>query len=108
MTPCITHGHTLTSKVPFADVITAISRYAFVTSPYPVILSLEVHNDVPQQEIMANVLRDILGDALLSESLDPSKPLADDDELPSPDALKYKVLVKVRTSVCPKSFRTQY
>ncbi|EPQ27478.1 uncharacterized protein PFL1_05016 [Pseudozyma flocculosa PF-1] len=95
-TPQITHGRTLTSKVPFADVIAAIGRYAFVTSPYPVILSLEVHTDVSQQEVMAKILRDTLGDRLLSEKLDDECHSPTSTELPCPEALKYKILVKAK------------
>lgn len=94
--PQITHGRTLTSRVPFQDVISAIARYAFVTSPYPLILSLEVHADPPQQEVMARILKETLGEMLLSQPLD-SRPLPGvDDELPSPDDLKFKVLVKAK------------
>lgn len=94
--PQITHGRTLTSRVPFQDVISAISRYAFVTSPYPLILSLEVHADPPQQEVMARILRDTLGEMLLSQPLGSQATPGVDDELPSPEALKFKVLVKAK------------
>lgn len=91
--PQITHGHTLTSKVPFKDVITAIARYAFVKCQYPLILSLEVHNDLPQQTTMAKLLREILGEALLCEKLHaPSRP----GELPTPEELRGKILVKAK------------
>lgn len=91
-TPHITHGHTLTSKVPFADVIEAIGKYAFISSPYPIILSLEVHNEIPQQDIMAAILRQKLGSMLLSERLTGKDAK---DALPSPDRLKGKILIKV-------------
>lgn len=94
--PQITHGRTLTRRVPFQDVISAIARYAFVTSPYPLILSLEVHANPPQQEVMARILQDTLGELLLSQPI-PSRPvLGAGDELPSPEDLKYKVLVKAK------------
>jgi hypothetical protein len=32
--PIIYHGHTLTSKIKFHDVIVAIRDYGFMTSPY--------------------------------------------------------------------------
>ncbi|KAN0065760.1 hypothetical protein ACQY0O_000890 [Thecaphora frezii] len=96
MMPQITHGRTLTSKVPFADVIAAIGRYAFVTSPYPLILSLEVHTDVPQQEVMAKILRETLGDSLLTQRLDSDENPKAITELPCPEALKYKILVKAK------------
>ncbi|PWN20751.1 PLC-like phosphodiesterase [Microstroma glucosiphilum] len=91
--PQITHGHTLTSKVPFKDVIAAIARYAFIKSQYPLILSLEVHNDLPQQTTMAKLLRELLGEALLCEKL-PKASRA--NELPTPEELRGKILVKAK------------
>ncbi|XP_069808206.1 1-phosphatidylinositol 4,5-bisphosphate phosphodiesterase delta-3 [Dendropsophus ebraccatus] len=88
--PVIYHGHTLTSKILFKDVIFTIKHYAFKYSPYPVILSIENHCGLEQQVTMAYHLRTILGDMLVSEPLknaDPSK-------LPSPEALRGKILVK--------------
>ncbi|KAF9348807.1 Phospholipase C [Mortierella sp. AD094] len=87
--PIIYHGHTLTSKILFRDVIEAISTYAFVNSPYPLILSLELHCDIDQQEIMANIMRTKLGSWLVVAPLE-----TDSVSLPSPDDLKYKILVK--------------
>ena len=46
---------------PLQDVITAIKVNAFKTSPYPIILSLEVHCSVPQQQRMAQILAETLG-----------------------------------------------
>jgi hypothetical protein len=40
--PVVTHGKTLTSSVPLSSVCEAIMKYAFVASPYPVIISAEV------------------------------------------------------------------
>ncbi|XP_055032457.1 1-phosphatidylinositol 4,5-bisphosphate phosphodiesterase delta-3-A isoform X2 [Misgurnus anguillicaudatus] len=88
--PLIYHGHTLTSKVPFRKVVEAISEYAFRASPYPLILSLEIHCSVEQQKIMAQQLCSILGDRLLTKPLN-NKPL---QCLPSPEDLKGKILIK--------------
>ncbi|XP_058230768.1 1-phosphatidylinositol 4,5-bisphosphate phosphodiesterase delta-3-A [Hemibagrus wyckioides] len=90
--PVIYHGHTLTSKVSFKEVIETIAQYAFKVSPYPLILSLENHCSVEQQAVMAQHLRSILGSALLS------KPLSDQtlNQLPSPEELKGRILVKAR------------
>jgi phosphatidylinositol phospholipase C delta len=60
--PIIYHGYTLTTKILFHDVIAdAIKPYAFYTSEYPVILSLENHCSLKQQETLAKHLRVILG-----------------------------------------------
>nr|XP_029485515.1 1-phosphatidylinositol 4,5-bisphosphate phosphodiesterase delta-3-A-like isoform X2 [Oncorhynchus nerka] len=88
--PVIYHGHTLTSKVPFTEVIETIAEYAFKASPYPLILSLENHCSVEQQAVMARHLRSILGDKLLTKPLNEQQL----QSLPSPEALKGKILVK--------------
>ncbi|KAL0984453.1 hypothetical protein UPYG_G00141740 [Umbra pygmaea] len=88
--PVIYHGHTLTSKVPFTEVIETIAEYAFKVSPYPLILSLENHCSVEQQVVMARQLRSILGDRLITKPLDEQQPQI----LPSPEDLRGKILVK--------------
>ncbi|XP_058904820.1 1-phosphatidylinositol 4,5-bisphosphate phosphodiesterase delta-3 isoform X2 [Kogia breviceps] len=87
--PVIYHGHTLTSKILFRDVIQAVRDHAFTLSPYPVILSLENHCGLEQQAAMARHLHTILGDMLVTQLLDSQNP----EELPSPE-LKGRVLVK--------------
>ncbi|XP_058708780.1 1-phosphatidylinositol 4,5-bisphosphate phosphodiesterase zeta-1-like [Poecile atricapillus] len=89
--PIVYHGHTLTSKIPFRSVIHVIDKYAFMSSAYPVILSLENHCSPKQQEVMADCLKSILGDKLLTT---PIGGAVDMTELPSPEALKFKVLIK--------------
>lgn len=51
--PMIYHGHTFTTKIPFGAVVETIERNAFVTSPYPIILSIENHCSLQQQTRMA-------------------------------------------------------
>ena len=83
----IYHGRTLTSKILFEDVIKCINDYGFKTSPYPVILSLDVHADIPGQEKMAEIMIRVFGDRLLMP----------DDKMvqwPSPNELKGKVILK--------------
>ncbi|XP_053412125.1 1-phosphatidylinositol 4,5-bisphosphate phosphodiesterase zeta-1 [Nycticebus coucang] len=87
--PIVYHGYTLTSKLLFKTVIQAIHKYAFMTSDYPVVLSLENHCSPSQQEVMADNLQATFGDSLLSDILDEFQ-----DRLPSPEVLKFKVLVK--------------
>ncbi|XP_076868769.1 1-phosphatidylinositol 4,5-bisphosphate phosphodiesterase delta-1a isoform X2 [Brachyhypopomus gauderio] len=88
--PLIYHGHTLTSKVLFKDVIKAIRDYAFKTSEYPVILSLENHCCVEQQKVMARHMTSILGSALLTKPLGSKMP----STFPGPEELKGRILVK--------------
>ncbi|XP_042330233.1 1-phosphatidylinositol 4,5-bisphosphate phosphodiesterase delta-1 [Sceloporus undulatus] len=87
--PVIYHGYTLTSKILFSDAIKAIKNYAFKTSPYPVIISLENHCSLEQQKMMAHHLHTILEDMLLVAPLE-----GNTNELPSPEQLKGKILVK--------------
>lgn len=61
--PIVYHGHTLTSKIRFRDVIRAIRDHGFAATPYPVVLSLEVHCSVAQQTTMAAIMREIIGGA---------------------------------------------
>ncbi|XP_040419970.1 1-phosphatidylinositol 4,5-bisphosphate phosphodiesterase zeta-1 isoform X2 [Cygnus olor] len=88
--PVVYHGHTLTSKISFCSVIRVIDKYAFAASEYPVILSLENHCSPKQQEVMAEHLENILGDKLLTSTIGDSVVT----QLPSPEALKFKILVK--------------
>lgn len=87
--PVIYHGYTLTSKILFKDVITVINNYAFKTSPYPVIISLENHCTLDQQKTMAKHMKNILGNKLLLMPVEGRV-----KEFPSPEQLKGKILVK--------------
>ncbi|NXM75582.1 PLCZ1 phosphodiesterase, partial [Serilophus lunatus] len=89
--PIVYHGHTLTSKIPFRSVVHVIDKYAFMSSAYPLVLSLENHCSTKQQEVMAECLKSVLGDKLLHLPIDGETEMA---RLPSPEALKFKVLIK--------------
>uniref|UniRef100_A0A8C9ZHP1 Phosphoinositide phospholipase C n=1 Tax=Sander lucioperca TaxID=283035 RepID=A0A8C9ZHP1_SANLU len=88
--PIIYHGWTRTTKIKFEDVVKAINDHAFVTSEFPVILSIEEHCPIEQQRQMARIFRDVFGDKLL---LDPVEQMA--EQLPSPTQLKGKIILKV-------------
>ncbi|KAL1639878.1 hypothetical protein SLS58_007465 [Diplodia intermedia] len=90
--PIVVHGRTLTTHVLFADCISVIQKYAFVSSPYPLIISLEVHCNPEQQAAMAEIMKNQFGDQLQQEPLD------DSQVLPSPEQLKHKILIKVKAS----------
>jgi phosphatidylinositol phospholipase C delta len=100
--PIIYHGRTLTSRLPVRDALTAIGKYAFIASPYPVILSIEVHCEQPQQDKLADILRATLGPALLDAPMfgevlvEEHAGCAKVEVLPSPEHLKYRILVKAK------------
>jgi phosphatidylinositol phospholipase C, delta len=89
--PVVMHGRTLTSQVSFADVMSTISKYAFVKSPYPLWISLEVHCNPAQQALMAEIIKATCGSKLVTEPLDPSS-----EQLPSPSQLLNRILIKVK------------
>ncbi|CAN9509501.1 unnamed protein product [Ophioblennius macclurei] len=92
--PYITHGFTMTTEIPFKEVIEAIAESAFKTSPYPVILSFENHVDSSKQQAkMAEYCRTIFGDALLIDPLE-KYPLVPGQALPSPQEMMGKILIK--------------
>ncbi|KAJ2409831.1 1-phosphatidylinositol 4,5-bisphosphate phosphodiesterase delta-1, partial [Coemansia sp. RSA 2530] len=88
--PVVSHGHTLTTRILFEDVIIAVSQYAFAVSPYPVILSFETHCSLPQQARMATILKKHLGAMLVVSPVGHEQ----EYELPSPNQLKYRIIVK--------------
>ncbi|XP_055085431.1 1-phosphatidylinositol 4,5-bisphosphate phosphodiesterase epsilon-1 isoform X3 [Periophthalmus magnuspinnatus] len=91
--PVIYHGHTLTTKIPFKDVVEAVNRSAFITSDMPVILSIENHCSLPQQRKMAEIFKTVFGDRLVTRFLFESD-FSDDPHLPSPWQLRGKILLK--------------
>lgn len=94
--PAIYHGRTLTSKVSLTDVARAISRYAFVASPYPIIISAEIHCSLKQQDQAAEIIRREFGDALVTSTVDGEVTI---EALPSPERLKRRILFKVGCSL---------
>ena len=89
--PIVMHGRTMTSSVLFADCISVIEKYAFESSPYPLILSLEVHCNPEQQQAMVDIMIRELGEQLIREPVEPSS-----SRMPSPEALRNRILVKVK------------
>ncbi|KAK9455195.1 PLC-like phosphodiesterase [Dipodascopsis uninucleata] len=91
--PVISHGRTFTSEVSFADVVSAIHKYAFISTPYPLILSLEIHCNSDQQQKMSEVMKSVFGDTLVTAPI-----INNSLTLPSPEDLKHRILVKVKAS----------
>lgn len=91
--PIITHGKAMCTDILFKEAIIAIRDCAFVTSDYPVILSFENHCCKKQQYKLAKYCDEYFGDLLSKEPL-PDSPLVPGQSLPSPNQLKYKILIK--------------
>ncbi|XP_010141795.1 PREDICTED: 1-phosphatidylinositol 4,5-bisphosphate phosphodiesterase eta-1 [Buceros rhinoceros silvestris] len=94
--PVVHHGYTLTSKILFRDVAETINKYAFIKNEFPVILSIENHCSIQQQKKIAQYLKEIFGDKLDLSSV----ATGDSRQLPSPQNLKGKVLVKGKKLPC--------
>ena len=77
----------------FKDVCNAIMEVGFKKSPYPIVLSIENHCSLPQQEMLATIMKDTFKESL-------QLPMASaHNTLPSPEALKNKILIKGKRSL---------
>jgi hypothetical protein len=103
--PTVYHGHTLTQHVRFGDIVSALAETAFLASPFPLILSLEVHCSARQQDRMAEILRTEFGERLVFSTTEETESIAasvfvPDKQpfqlLPSPAALRGRVIVKAK------------
>ncbi|KAG6902504.1 hypothetical protein C0995_015696 [Termitomyces sp. Mi166 len=91
--PVVFHGKTLTSKVSVRDICSAIAKYAFVTSPYPVLISAEIHCSVKQQDILVQIMIEVFGESLIRAPVEGRPRIS---VLPSPEDLKGKILLKAK------------
>ncbi|KAI5857544.1 PLC-like phosphodiesterase [Tricharina praecox] len=98
--PEVFHGYTLTKEIRFKDVCKAIKEYAFSdveaeryggAGQGPIIISLECHAGIQQQNKMVDIMNKVWGDSLVKD-IEPE----DVNNLPSPDALRGKILVKAK------------
>lgn len=94
--PAIFHGKTLTSKVSLREVCEVIAKYGFVASPYPIIISAEVHCSLPQQDLIAEIMIEVFGDTLVRMPYGDSAGRPKINILPSPEDLKGKILLKTK------------
>eukprot|EP00066_Takifugu_rubripes_P018407 XP_011607673.1 PREDICTED: inactive phospholipase C-like protein 2 [Takifugu rubripes] len=92
--PVVCTGHTLSPPLAFYSVLEAIEKCAFVASDYPLILCIENHCSHQQQAVMYQHLTRILGDKLYTEP-----PNQDDSYLPTPHALRHRILLKAQKLV---------
>eukprot|EP01012_Entosiphon_sulcatum_P020379 TRINITY_DN25343_c0_g1_i1.p1 TRINITY_DN25343_c0_g1~~TRINITY_DN25343_c0_g1_i1.p1 ORF type:complete len:751 (+),score=115.02 TRINITY_DN25343_c0_g1_i1:37-2253(+) len=99
--PVVTHGHTLTTKLLLVDVLRTIKQYGFETSPYPVVLSMEMHCKSQQQIRVAQLLREVFGAQLKVAS----------DYNPAtftPEGLRHCVLAKGKTATAVPELAKAY
>ncbi|KAK9500321.1 hypothetical protein O3M35_001604 [Rhynocoris fuscipes] len=87
--PIVYHGHTLTTRIRFMDVIRTIRDHAFIKSEYPVILSIEDNCSLVQQRNMAAAMQEVFGDLLLVHPVEKNEV-----KLPSPQQLRKKIILK--------------
>jgi hypothetical protein len=98
--PIIYHGYTRTSKILFRDVIDAIAETAFLVSDYPVVLSLELHVCLEQQEVMSTLLIDRFGDHLAVPSWEKGA-APPEGHVVSPEAYRGRILLKAKRVAGP-------
>ncbi|KAJ5425735.1 hypothetical protein N7465_000805 [Penicillium sp. CMV-2018d] len=85
--PRVLHGHTLTKGTTFREICHAIRDSAFVASDLPLIISLEVHASLEQQQTMVDIMLEAWKGLLVDAP-------PDDGKLPSLADLKRKILIK--------------
>ncbi|KAL3417123.1 1-phosphatidylinositol 4,5-bisphosphate phosphodiesterase 3 [Phlyctema vagabunda] len=91
--PLVLHGWTFTTPVGFRAVCKTIRETAFLTSKLPIIVSLEVHADMEQQEIMVDIMKEEWKGYLI----DQAHPTCDPNQrLPRLEELMEKILIKVK------------
>ncbi|KAK1994369.1 phosphatidylinositol-specific phospholipase C [Colletotrichum falcatum] len=91
--PIVTHGWTLTTPCGFREVCRAVRESAFETNELPIIVSLEVHADMEQQEVMVRIMKQEWEGMLIDKSWEGIDPRF---RLPKLGELKRKILVKVK------------
>jgi phosphatidylinositol phospholipase C delta len=74
------------------DICVAIAKYAFATSPFPILISAEIHCSIEQQDVLVQIMREVFGDTLICAPVEGREQI---EQLPSPEDLKGKVLLKV-------------
>jgi phosphatidylinositol phospholipase C delta len=91
--PLVLHGWTLTAPVGFRAVCRTIRETAFLTSNLPIIISLEVHADPEQQEVMVDIMQEEWKGLLIDQAHETCNP---DERLPRLEELLNKILIKVK------------
>ncbi|KAF4920800.1 1-phosphatidylinositol 4,5-bisphosphate phosphodiesterase 1 [Colletotrichum viniferum] len=91
--PIVTHGWTLTTPCGFREVCQAVRESAFETNELPLIISLEVHADIEQQNVMVKIMKEEWGEMLVDKSCEGIDPRF---RLPKLEEMKRKIMIKVK------------
>ncbi|XP_058207250.1 phosphoinositide phospholipase C 6 [Rhododendron vialii] len=86
----VLHGRTLTTPVSLIKCLKSIKEYAFVKSPYPVIITLEDHLTADLQAKVAEMVTQTFGEQLYY----PESGCL--EEFPSPEDLKYRIILSTK------------
>jgi len=91
--PRVLHGYTLTKQISFRSVCHAIRDSAFKATSLPIIVSLEVHAGLGQQEVMVDIMKACWEGHLVDITGQSESEIS---ALPSPESLRNKILIKVK------------
>ncbi|PIN03371.1 Phosphoinositide-specific phospholipase C [Handroanthus impetiginosus] len=86
----VLHGRTLTTPVELIKCLKSIKEHAFVTSEYPVVITLEDHLTPELQAKVAEMITQTFGDILFSPGSECLK------EFPSPESLKRRIIISTK------------
>ena len=87
--PEVRHGRAWTTSVSVEGVLKAIEKYAFITSPWPLVVSLEIRCGLRAQEMLARQIQATFGDLLALHTPGGASP--------TPEMLRHKIILKVKT-----------
>ncbi|KAG5239952.1 phosphoinositide phospholipase [Salix suchowensis] len=86
----VLHGRTLTTPVPLIKCLKSIREYAFASSPYPVIITLEDHLTPELQAKVAEMVTQTFGGMLYYPESDSLL------QFPSPESLKHRIIISTK------------
>ncbi|CAF4047827.1 unnamed protein product [Rotaria sp. Silwood2] len=87
--PEVTHKNTRIKPIPLREILEAVHDYAFATSEYPIIISIENHCSVQQRFVMTSIFKEIFRESLVQSPLSPNETC-----YPSPKQLKRRIILK--------------
>jgi phosphatidylinositol phospholipase C, delta len=86
----VTHGYTFSQHISFRDVCVAIGD-AVLPGAWPVMVSLECHLDIPDQDKIVEIMKEVWKEKLVQEHVD----VGEGREL-APKDLRGRIVLMVR------------